>query len=604
MPWLTPDSPPDEGGYCRTIKLPESPELLYALNGAFLELTRSWNWQQFGDMTPEQTAEIMQVAFLDYLDSTCGDSGKPFWDDPEGDDAGQPSDEELYPWYEQLADWVISGFLASTFTPAAAVVYETTIPRARLAFRKGDWAGMVQIFIDGIMMREIDLWGEIPSLLTVVLDIRRFNADHGLTGARRITVKHAGLSPQMPLPEEIDPENPPKARLDVIRKNLIWSLPAASNAGGSGRGITEDDLEYDPVNDRIIGTEDKGETWEPMPKARDYRNEDIADLEELIVGLQSCDAAARMTAFLREAIDGVADEFDAGRLSYDIGDWIRSRAAWWNPVDWLFWPLVILVTEVVETVGSSIYRTALGNADWDEIQCKIHCTLGSDAVFSERGWKEFTDWLLGRFSGIDWQIMRSWTRLLGRSGFNAAAATRTETGDCTECLECEWSYHITPADFDLWYFAQTRYYNCDNTAQWGANHTPGSVVPWAGGVGWRSESAKDPGYTGYVFLSIAGYFQVSDKSEVTGITAHYTRDGGASSNLDNMRKRVEANEFTLCTTLTGAAPLRLVLPIPHITDRGVSWKVQFASNNTNHDNVVVTSIEIRGTGVNPFWERL
>jgi microcystin-dependent protein len=52
--WLTPDS--ESGILCRSLSIPE--QLLPAVLGALGLLTYAYNWEEFGDMTPEECAEL------------------------------------------------------------------------------------------------------------------------------------------------------------------------------------------------------------------------------------------------------------------------------------------------------------------------------------------------------------------------------------------------------------------------------------------------------------------------------------------------------------------------------------------------------------------
>lgn len=82
---------------------------------------------------------------------TCAESEPPF-NDETNETVGDrvPADNGQTVWYENVADWVIEGFLATTFTPAAAVVYRTTIPRARILIRRGLSGAGFRVLLDGI----------------------------------------------------------------------------------------------------------------------------------------------------------------------------------------------------------------------------------------------------------------------------------------------------------------------------------------------------------------------------------------------------------------------------------------------------------------------
>lgn len=174
-------------------------------------------------MTPEAAAELMQTMLFEYFSSTgCPVVEPPFWDDEAAQDAdGDENDiasDPAYPWYEQLSDWIISGFIATTFSPAAAVVYDTTIPRLRLALRKSDAGAIVRVLVDGVEAAEVDTYSPTPDLATVDLDMTSFGGAGGFSaqsGARRLRIEHTGTANAAAVPV------PGRGyRLDLIRKRL------------------------------------------------------------------------------------------------------------------------------------------------------------------------------------------------------------------------------------------------------------------------------------------------------------------------------------------------------------------------------------------------
>lgn len=175
MPWLTPDEAP-EGTVCRPLFIPDDPAWLAIVSGAILELTRSWNYEQFGTLTPDQCAELMQVMQQKYYDEICSGAGEyptPYWDEDIDVDDEEPADSQ--PWYghvpdptlpadeltfvENAAIWGITGFLAYAswevgFAPA--ILFHTIAPRFVLAWRRGDVAEIIRVIIDGVEQPGID----------------------------------------------------------------------------------------------------------------------------------------------------------------------------------------------------------------------------------------------------------------------------------------------------------------------------------------------------------------------------------------------------------------------------------------------------------------
>jgi hypothetical protein len=58
MPWLTPDFDENSG----TVKITVPLSFVHILHGALLDLVEVYNWEQHGDLTPEQCVDIMLTA--------------------------------------------------------------------------------------------------------------------------------------------------------------------------------------------------------------------------------------------------------------------------------------------------------------------------------------------------------------------------------------------------------------------------------------------------------------------------------------------------------------------------------------------------------------
>ncbi len=72
MPYHTPETTPAEF-LCRRLRIPKDIGYIMAVNGALAELTKAYNWEQFGAVTPEDAASAMLDMLLDTFDSECPD---------------------------------------------------------------------------------------------------------------------------------------------------------------------------------------------------------------------------------------------------------------------------------------------------------------------------------------------------------------------------------------------------------------------------------------------------------------------------------------------------------------------------------------------------
>lgn len=142
--YLTPDTVPS-AEWCRAFYIPNSAQWLGTIMGALLPLTYPTSWTQYGGLTPEECSEIaLDIIWRAYADE-CGSEmvEAPFWDNEENVDDEAPANEQT--WYDSLSDTIISGALAILLTPAASVVYNATIPKIRLAIKKGETGGIVRV---------------------------------------------------------------------------------------------------------------------------------------------------------------------------------------------------------------------------------------------------------------------------------------------------------------------------------------------------------------------------------------------------------------------------------------------------------------------------
>lgn len=92
MPYLTGNSIP-AAHRCRQVSIPDDLFLLIAVNGALYDLTLPESWEQYGSVTPAESAAAMSTMLLSYFTSECdmaspGQSIVTFWHAFSAVDAG------------------------------------------------------------------------------------------------------------------------------------------------------------------------------------------------------------------------------------------------------------------------------------------------------------------------------------------------------------------------------------------------------------------------------------------------------------------------------------------------------------------------------------
>jgi len=107
MPYLTLNELP-EGRLCRPLFVPDDPEWLALFGGALTELTKVWNYQQFGTLTPEEMAVACELIIQEWYDATCGSctlpTGEPILRLGEGGTVEELSGDE---WITPTGDYYI-----------------------------------------------------------------------------------------------------------------------------------------------------------------------------------------------------------------------------------------------------------------------------------------------------------------------------------------------------------------------------------------------------------------------------------------------------------------------------------------------------------------
>ena len=121
----------------------------------------------------EQATEL-----IDRIGTATVEGTRPFFD--EAADADNETNTSGQLWYEPVGDWIISGFLAVTVTPAAAIVYSVTIPKLRLALRAHDLGATFKILLNGLEIATGASYSPIEQLISIPLDIQKFAEAHAL----------------------------------------------------------------------------------------------------------------------------------------------------------------------------------------------------------------------------------------------------------------------------------------------------------------------------------------------------------------------------------------------------------------------------------------
>lgn len=235
-PFLTPDEPPSNQYVVRRLLLPADNKWTSVFDGLLYDLCLQSNWEQDGEMTPADMADWFRERYAEFTTD--------FKETPHSDNAGDLDGAPDEPWYEQLYDWIIEGFLAITFTPQAAIVYHATVPKLRVAFRTGDIGALFKVLINGVEVWSGDSYAPIVDVIDQVFDTSALETPYV------VRIEHNGAG------ENVTGD----AKLEFIRNEAIADM-------------IQTILRADPSGCGIQWSTDDGGTWETI------------DLSECITGL-------------------------------------------------------------------------------------------------------------------------------------------------------------------------------------------------------------------------------------------------------------------------------------------------------------------------------
>jgi len=169
----TPNETPDEQAYL-VFYFPDSNDWAGILLGALTPLTFAYNWYQWGEALPEETAlvwaQIIQEAPYNVIPRNIP---APYWDTDEDVDDDEP--RETQEWYgyvtdpeappdeltfvENVAIWAFTGFVAFATLEvgaAPAIFFHTLAKRWVMAFKRGSIGEVIRVLVDGVEYGRVD----------------------------------------------------------------------------------------------------------------------------------------------------------------------------------------------------------------------------------------------------------------------------------------------------------------------------------------------------------------------------------------------------------------------------------------------------------------
>jgi hypothetical protein len=215
--------------------------------------------------------------------------------------------------------------------------------------------------------------------------------------------------------------------MPIIRRQLIPSE------------VYPDDIRYNPDTETVQSL--IGDEWVDNPLA-DPRTQ--TTLPPRLTSDPACDAAASVTAALKNQIDGVLVAIDGAQSAFTIAGIILSLFTF--GVFGIFISLALFLAHAMLDAGTGAISAALTEAAYDTLTCILFCHMDNEGRITGQLNGAKTD-VEDQIGGLGATILNAMLTLAGEGGVNNLASLGDTTGDCSDC-DCTPCENIT--DFHLW----------------------------------------------------------------------------------------------------------------------------------------------------------
>lgn len=569
--YLTPDNLPEDR-HCRTFSIPNDVQWLSVFMGALLPLIYPENWQAYGELTPEESADgMLEVIWQAYNQTSQGCTlvEAPYWDTIGDADAEVPidgvqtwygyvvptsslarpalllDDPPEYTFIERIQDWVIAAFIVYSGQPAAAIFFLTIAPKFRLAWKTGDLGGLVRVFVDAVEYGRVDTYSPVPG--EVHMDV--YHTDPDIDEHELLII----LDDETSSLTFIDDQ----PVMSIIRKKLD---PAE---------VANPQIRYNPDTNSTESDFDGDDVWQPNP-GLDIRSSPAALFPPVDAADPQCQAAANMTRYVSDFINDVGNTLSWATAAEGLLTTVMGAVAIIFPEGAAIGVFALLGLDLATTLfsaGLTAVQAAFDNDTLDTLTCIFYCNLQTDGSVTADGLAEIQTEINDQIGGLAATVLAGMFFLMGTTGLSNAGSRGDAPSDCSEC-GCGWCHK--------W----------NATEGWGDWYGAGGYSTLVAGV-W--ESGRDGGAS---INALA--LDLPDTTVTHAIFRGHATNGANGGNRGIFRIDPFA-EFYLGSTLAGDIEYNWV---------GVETGAFTIQANLDSINDPATStwheVILRGTGDDPF----
>lgn len=411
------------------------PDELWAqwILGALEPMVTPENWYESGELSTDEAAEAFRQ-IIEEAPYNLRPSDKiqaPFWDEDSGDDADDEAEPVDQTWYgtwdgetfvESLAYVFLTNFLSTLVSTGAAIKF-LTIPRAfRVAIRQNPHGANLLLFLDGGLYKVINGYSPVDKVVEFLI---------ASPGTELLLVQS----------EDHDPDSTPNGDgnyvVDVIRKRLALDE------------VTSPTVRYDGDPPVYQTTVDDGATWVDQPTA-DPRHSPTSFFPPLTPysGIE-CDAAARMSAQLKDCIELMCNVADAAQAVTGLLELILLPSG----LIGLLLDLFFIICDWIIDNGQETILAAFTETVYQDITCTLSCFVSPDGSITQQALDIAWEQIKADHAGTVATVIDEVRFLFTDAVFSNAGSQRTETGDCSSCDVCDWfvEYDFTTGNMQGWH---------------------------------------------------------------------------------------------------------------------------------------------------------
>lgn len=416
--------------HCRTFSIPNSTIALAVFMGALWELTNDKNWQQIGDMTPAEAADMMQDVIWNAYDSDegiCPVLEAPYWDtydnadDEEPEGSTEPWYGELVPaasmrsratlldddeltWRENLGIWAIAGFIAYSGQIGAAIAFVPFARRFVLKFRGNPLGAIAEIFIDGEKLATMDTASAEDRIKAIDIQLPDDDEEHEVWVA-------------------VGEDSPEGSTLQVVRKEL------------NPNEVYPDNLRYSSDCDCVQQTYDDGSTWVNQP-GQDPRHSTTFLYPPVTADDPRCQAASNMSLYFENLIETVLNVLSTGLDALGLATAIMPIFTELGPVAILF-ELGLGLSSALVGLGVDVISSEFTPETFEALTCIFYCNIEPNGSVTADDLSAINSEVGVELNPDVYLIMAACFLLMGEVGLSNAGTLGEAPADCDACA-CGW----------------------------------------------------------------------------------------------------------------------------------------------------------------------